>query len=111
MSDEHPQQVDESNDNSLYHKNFVYDKQAILGPKMAQTQILQNERGQQVHENFISFFLWKKFIWGNLIFLAFMPFFTVLLGMVKLSQTTVNWTLKQLGDDFFHDYYYILKQS
>ena len=51
MSDEHPQQVDESNDNSSYHKNFVYDKWDILGPKMAQTQILQNERGQQVHEN------------------------------------------------------------
>ena len=27
------------------------------------------------------------------------------LGMVKLSQATVNWILKQLGHDFFHNYY------
>ena len=47
--------------------------------------------------------------WGNLIFLAFRPFFTVWLGMVKLSQATVNWTLKQLRHDFFHDYYWILR--
>ena len=51
----------------------------------------------------------KKFIWGNLIFLAFRPFFTVWLGMVKLSQTTVNWILKQSGHDFFPDYYRILR--
>ena len=36
----------------------------------------------------------KKIIWVNLIFLAFRPFFTVLLGMIKLSQATVNWILK-----------------
>ena len=53
----------------------------------------------------------KNFIWGNLIFLAFRPFFTVRLGMVKLSQATVNWILKQSGHNFFHDYYWILKQS
>ena len=47
----------------------------------------------------------KKFIWGNFIFLAFRPFFTVWLGMVKLSQATVHWILKQSGHDFFHDYY------
>ena len=41
----------------------------------------------------------EKKIWGNLIFLAFRPFFTVWLGMVKLSQATVNWILKQLGHD------------
>ena len=35
------------------------------------------------------------FIWGNFIFLALMPFFTVSLGIVKLSQATVNWILKQ----------------
>ena len=29
------QQVDESNNNGLYQKNFVEDKWAILGPKMA----------------------------------------------------------------------------
>ena len=39
----------------------------------------------------------KKFIWGNLILLASRPFFTVQLGMVKLSQATVNWILKQSG--------------
>ena len=31
----------------------------------------------------------KKFIWGNLIFLGFSPFFAVWLGMVKLSQATI----------------------
>ena len=53
----------------------------------------------------------KNFIWGYLIFLAFRPFFTVRLGMVKLSQATVNCVLKQQGHDFFYDYYWILKQS
>ena len=46
-----------------------------------------------------------------MIFLAFRPFFTVWLGMVKLTQATVNWILKQSGHDFFHDYYWILKQT
>ena len=45
------------------------------------------------------FFLEKKIIWGNLIFLALRPFFTVWLGVVKLSLTTVNWILKQSGHD------------
>ena len=49
--------------------------------------------------------------WGSLIILAFGPFFTALLTMTKLSQTTVNWILKQSGHDFFHDYYWILKQD
>ena len=31
----------------------------------------------------------KKIIWGNLIFLAFRPFFYCLIGMVKLTQVTV----------------------
>ena len=57
------------------------------------------------------FFFSKKIIWDNLIFLAFRPFFTVRLGMVKLNQATVNWILKQQGHDFFYDYYWILKQS
>ena len=35
-------------------------------------------------------------------------FFTVLLGLVKLSQATVNWILKQSVQDFFHDYDWIL---
>ena len=48
---------------------------------------------------------------GHLIFLAFRLFFTVLFGMVKMSQATVNWIVKQSGHDFFHDYYWILKQS
>ena len=57
-----------------------------------------------------------------MIFLAFRPFYTVWLGMVKLSQATVNLILKQsllfkdqinsgLAHDFFHDYYWSLKQS
>ena len=48
--------MDESNNNGLYQKNFVHDRWAILGPKMAHPnnsglarrifKILQNERGQ-----------------------------------------------------------------
>ena len=47
---------------------------------------------------------------GYLIILVFRPFFTVWLGMDKLSQVTINWMFKQLGHDFFHDYHWILKQ-
>ena len=42
-----------------------------------------------------------KLIWGNSIFLAFRLFFTVSLGMVKLSQVTVNWILKGQGMIYF----------
>ena len=49
----------------------------------------------------------KKLIWGNLIFLAFSSFFTVWLGMVKLSQATINWILKESGHVFFYDYHWI----
>ena len=57
------------------------------------------------------FFEKKKFIWCIFIFLPFRPFFIVWLSQVKLSQATVNWILKQSVHDFFHDYYWILKQS
>ena len=53
----------------------------------------------------------EKIHLGQFDFLAFGPFFTVWLGIVKLSQATVNWILKQSGHDFFHDYYWILKLS
>ena len=56
----------------------------------------------------------KKFIRDNLIFLAFLAFrtfFTVRLGLVKLSQVTGNWILKQQGHSFFYDFYWFLKQS
>ena len=33
------------------------------------------------------------------------------LAMVNLSQLTVNQIFKQSGHDFFHDYYWILKQD
>ena len=39
--------------------------------------------------------VFREKIQFKLIFLAFRPFFTVWLGMVKLSQATVNWILKQ----------------
>ena len=35
---------------------------------------------------FYQLFVEKKFLWGNSIFLAFRPFFSVWLGMVKLSR-------------------------
>ena len=74
-------------------------------------KILLNERANRYLKILLVVFLREKFIWVNLIFLAFRPFFTVWLGMVKLSQATVDWILKQSYHDFFHDYYWILKQS
>ena len=38
-----------------------------------------------------------KFIWGNLIFLAFRVFFTVWFGMFKFSQVTINWIFNSQG--------------
>ena len=43
----------------------------------------------------------KKFFLSNLIFLAFGPFFTAWLGMVKLSQATANWTFNSRDMIFF----------
>ena len=60
----------------------------------------------------VFFFLRKKLIWCNLIFLAFRPFFyCLIMGMVKLSHATVNRMLKQSEHDFFHIYNWILKKS
>ena len=56
-------------------------------------KILLNERANRYLKILLVVFLREKFIWVNLIFLAFRPFFTVWLGMVKLSQATVNWIL------------------
>ena len=52
--------------NGLYQKNVVQEKWAILVPKM----VLMVD-GQ----NYVSCFLRKKLIWGNLIFLGFKPLF------------------------------------
>ena len=53
LHNEKGQYLDESNNNCLYQKIFVYDKWAILGPKMAHPhnsglalRILQSERDQ-----------------------------------------------------------------
>ena len=78
-------------------------KWAILGLKMA------------LHNSGSALRIFKKIFrmknWGNVIFLTFRPLFTVRLAMVKLSQPTVNQILKQSVHDFFHDYYWILKQE
>ena len=52
-------------------------------------------KGPIVTWKFYQYFFEKKIHWGNLIFLALRPFFTVWLGMVKSSQATVNWIVKQ----------------
>ena len=82
----------------MNQKNFVQDKWTILVSKMVH---LHNSgtfkkfcwmKGTNSYMKILLVVFWeKKFIWGNLIFLAFRPFFTVWLGMVKLSQVTVNW--------------------
>ena len=83
-------------------KKFVQDKLPILGPKMVHPH-------NSVSALRIFFKFCKMKNWGNLMFLAFRPFFTVWLAMVKLGQATVNWILKQSRNDFFHDYYWILR--
>ena len=75
----------------MYQKNFVQDKWVILDLKMAHPH---NSGGTFFKFCRMKGANWymkislvrKKFIWGNLIFLAFRPFFTVWLGMVKLSR-------------------------
>ena len=66
------QQVDESNNNGLYQRFFFSRQMGYFGPENGAyphnsesalrflTKILQNERGSQVHENFISYFSKKK---------------------------------------------------
>ena len=70
--------------------------------------ILLNKRDQEVHENFISCFLRKNLIWGNLIFSGHFLMFDWMQS--KLSKTTVTFgslksqdmikILKQSGRDF-----------
>ena len=50
--------------------------------------ILHNKRGHEVNENFISCFLRKNLIWGNLIFSVHFLMFDWVWS--KLSQTTVT---------------------
>ena len=50
--------------------------------------ILHNKRGQEVHGNFISRFLRKNLIWGNLIFLGHFLLFDWVWS--KLSQATAT---------------------
>ena len=106
----------------MYQKNFVQGKWAILNLKMAHLhnsglvlriflKFCRMKGANRYMKNLLVVFWEKKIIWGNLIFLAFRPFFTVWLGMVKLNQVIVNWILKQSGHDVFHDYYWIFKQS
>ena len=99
----------------MYHKKFVHDKWAILGPKIAHPDnsgpalrifftFCRMKGGNRYMKSCLYklvVFQEKKFIWGNFIFLAFRSFFTVWLGMVRLSQVTVNWILKQSGLIFF----------
>ena len=83
-------------------KKFVQDKLPILGPKM-----VHPHNSVSALRIFLKFCKMKN--WGNLMFLAFRPFFTVWLVMVKLGLATVNWIPKQSGHDFFHDYNWILR--
>ena len=66
--------------------------------------ILLNKRDQEVHENFISCFLRKNLIWGNLIFSGHFLMFDWMQS--KLSKTTVTF-----GSLKSQDMIKILKQS
>ena len=89
--------------------------------------ILHNKRNQEIHQNFISCFLRKCLIWSNLIFLFYFNLIIFLIfdwaskahyslvllrcfQWVQRSSTRLLW-VKQSGYDFFHDCYWILKQS
>ena len=105
---------------SCTKNNFIQDKWVILCPKMAHPHncgwalriFLKfcRMKGANRCKEILLVIFWEKFVWGNLIFLAFRPLFTSWLGMVKLQQATVNWILKQSGHDLFHEYYRFLKQ-
>ena len=102
----------------MYQKIFAYEKWAILGPKMAHPHnsgsalriFLKFCRVKGANRYMkVLLVVFREKIHFKLIFLAFKPFFTVWLGMGKLSQATVNWFLKQSGHDFFHYYHWMLK--
>ena len=124
LYNENGQWVDESNNKGLYQKNFLQDNWATLDPWMAHPHnsgsTLKNflkickMKGTDRYIVSSMSFLRKSFIWGNFIFLAFRPFFTVCLGMVKIEPGHCHcyyWILKWSGHDFFHDYYWILKHD
>ena len=120
MHNENGQQVDESNNNGLYQTSFVQDKCAILCPKMAHPDnsgsalwiLLKFCRMKGDNRYMIFFFLRKNFIWGNFIFFASRPFFTVWLDMVEIEPGhCYYWILKQSGHDYFHDYYWSLNSQ
>ena len=85
----------------VFNNGFVQDKLAILGLKMVHPlnsglalriflKFCRMKGANRYMKMLLVVFCEKNFIWGYLIFLAFRPFFTVRLGMVKLSQATVN---------------------
>ena len=87
----------------MHQKNFFQDKWTVLGLKVAHSHdsgsavriFLKFCRMKGAHRcmKILLPLFEKKILWRNLMFLAFRPIFTVWLGMVKLSQVTVNWTL------------------
>ena len=96
MHDENGQSVDESDNNGLNQKKFVQDKWAILDPKMAHhhnsglalkkfLKFCRMEGANRYMKILFVVFWEKKFIWGNFIFLAIRPFFTVWLGMIEIE--------------------------
>ena len=88
LHSEKGQEVDESNDNGLYQKNFVHDKWAILGPKVAHPhnfgwalriflKFCRMKGANRYIKILLVVFREKKFIWCNFSFLALRPFFIV----------------------------------
>ena len=89
----------------MYQKNFVHNKWAILvsknlwiGPKNF-FKICRMKRGNSCMK-VISSFSRKQYIWGNLIFLAFRPFFTVgslnSQDMISFMITTGSWNSQDM---------------
>ena len=99
LHNEKGQLVNERNINGFYQKKFVQDKWAILGPKMAHPPNsglalriffkFCTMGDCYVHENFLSCFLRKNFIWANLIFLIW-SFLLFDWAWVELSQANVT---------------------
>ena len=94
----------------MYQKNFFQDKWPILGPKMTHPhnsglalRMFLKFCQMKVANSYmkILFVVFREKIYlGQFDLFALRPL-TVWLGIVKLSQATVNWILKQSGHDFF----------
>ena len=106
----HGNYINGFSERNLFHSSLVILEQKWYGVLLTLNLLsgffinFTQQRDQEVHENFISYFLRKNLIWGNLIFSGHF----LMLDWVwsKLSQVTVS-----IGSLKIQDMIKILKQS